>query len=260
MKLEAAEAKYSAAPTISLGWPPRCRRMVEAARALKPSMSHALAISVRKGPGMMQFTRTFGAKACANPAVIAFRPAFAAAYGDHTRRRVLRGRARNIDDRAAIAGRHAGPHDRAQPERPLEIHVQHLVVERLGHVHHVVIDGRHTGVVDENVDLPELLVRAVGELAHLVPVAHVAGDRERLAPVVRTTSAAVSSQDSILRLAMTTSAPCRAKASTISRPRPRLPPVTKATLPVRSKSSLASMAAHHRTLRSAVPHPHGPGV
>src|SRR6266852_3047524 len=49
------------------------------------------------------------------------------------------------------------------------------------------------------------------------------------------TSRAVASQASSLRLAITMSAPARAKASTISRPRPRLPPVTRATLPVRSK-------------------------
>ena len=41
--------------------------------------SHALEMSVRNGPAMMQFTRTFGPNACANASVSAFRPAFAAA-------------------------------------------------------------------------------------------------------------------------------------------------------------------------------------
>src|SRR5678815_3476284 len=36
---------------------------------------------------------------------------------------------------------------------------------------------------------------------------------------------------------MMTSAPARAKARTICRPRPRLPPVTRATLPERSNSA-----------------------
>src|SRR5258708_15243591 len=43
--------------------------------------SDALAMSVRKGPAMMQLTRTLGPKACANASVSALRPAFAAAYG-----------------------------------------------------------------------------------------------------------------------------------------------------------------------------------
>src|SRR6185369_16900081 len=51
------------------------------------------------------------------------------------------------------------------------------------------------------------------------------------------TSPASFSQLSSLRLAMITSAPCSANASTISRPSPRLPPVTSATLPDRSTSA-----------------------
>src|SRR5436190_600621 len=39
-------------------------------------------MSVSNGPGRMQFTRTFGANASANPTVNAFRPAFAQAYGN----------------------------------------------------------------------------------------------------------------------------------------------------------------------------------
>ena len=50
-------------------------------------------------------------------------------------------------------------------------------------------------------------------------------------PVDRRTSSASAAQASCLRLVMTTSAPARANAETISRPRPRLPPVTSATLP-----------------------------
>ena len=53
-------------------------------------------------------------------------------------------------------------------------------------------------------------------------------------PVVSRISPAVASQDSCLRLATTMSAPARAKPSAISRPKPRLPPVMRATRPVRS--------------------------
>src|SRR5262245_13153887 len=59
-------------------------------------------------------------------------------------------------------------------------------------------------------------------------------------PVRRWTSPAVSRQDSSLRLAITTSAPAAAKASTMARPSPRLPPVTSATFPVRSNRAFAS--------------------
>src|SRR6478736_1986727 len=53
----------------------------------------------------------------------------------------------------------------------------------------------------------------------------------------RRTSAAASSQASCLRLATTTSAPACASVRTIARPRPRVPPVTSATRPVRSNRS-----------------------
>ena len=51
-------------------------------------------------------------------------------------------------------------------------------------------------------------------------------------------SSATATQLSSLRLAMTTSAPAAAKASAIARPMPRLPPVTTATLSVRSGPSI----------------------
>ena len=54
--------------------------------------------------------------------------------------------------------------------------------------------------------------------------------RPRVADIV----AAAASQESSLREAMTTSAPASASVCTIARPMPRDPPVTTATLPVRS--------------------------
>src|SRR3954451_1291235 len=47
-------------------------------------MSHALEMSVRNGPAMMQLTRTFGPSAFANPSVIALSAALAAAYGRYS--------------------------------------------------------------------------------------------------------------------------------------------------------------------------------
>ena len=56
-------------------------------------------------------------------------------------------------------------------------------------------------------------------------------------PNFSSTSFANSSHASSLRLEMTTSAPASAKANTMLRPRPRLPPVTSARRPVRSNRS-----------------------
>src|SRR3954469_4728014 len=78
-KLDASLAKYSAAPATSPGSPPRPSAIVARARASKASMSHAFEMSVRNGPAMMQFTRTFGPSAFAKPSVSALSPAFAAA-------------------------------------------------------------------------------------------------------------------------------------------------------------------------------------
>ena len=58
-----------------------------------------------------------------------------------------------------------------------------------------------------------------------------------LLPVDSRISAAAASHASSLREAMTTSAPACASTPAIARPMPRDPPVTTATLPVRSWSS-----------------------
>src|SRR5271168_667774 len=55
------------------------------------------------------------------------------------------------------------------------------------------------------------------------------------------TSAATASQAFSLRLVTTTSAPASAKASTMERPSPRLPPVTRATLPASGPAGGASV-------------------
>ena len=58
---------------------------------------------------------------------------------------------------------------------------------------------------------------------------------------------------------MTTSAPASANACTIARPRPRLPPVTTATLPERSNSSVSvTLAIQRGDVRSATTAPAAP--
>src|SRR5271168_3585991 len=69
------------------------------------------------------------------------------------------------------------------------------------------------------------------------------------------TSAATVAQASSLRLVMTTSAPASAKASTMDRPSPRLPPVTRATLPASGPASGASV-----TTRAPSRHERGDGL
>ena len=75
---DAALARYSAAPTISPASPARRSANVSVRRA-SSSVSQSRAMLVRKGPGMIAFTRTVGPNASANPTVIALTPAFAAA-------------------------------------------------------------------------------------------------------------------------------------------------------------------------------------
>ena len=72
----ASLAKYNAAPTTSSGCPP-----LPKGRCFNDSWvasDHASLISVRKGPGMMQLTRTYGAYARENDFVNECKPALAA--------------------------------------------------------------------------------------------------------------------------------------------------------------------------------------
>src|SRR4029078_11993793 len=62
-------------------------------------------------------------------------------------------------------------------------------------------------------------------------------------PVEVLTCSAAASHASSLREAITTSAPASARVWTMARPMPRDPPVTTATLPVRSCSAAAEACA-----------------
>ena len=77
VKLDASDIKNIAAPMISSGWPARCSAWRPNGFAVPKS--HALLMSVRKGPGISVLTRTVGPKARARPSVIALSPAFEAA-------------------------------------------------------------------------------------------------------------------------------------------------------------------------------------
>ena len=79
MKLDASDARYSAVPTISDGWPRRCSGKRRLAWAWNASTSQALEMSVRNGPTMIPFDRTVGPNVTAKPTVSVFRPALAAA-------------------------------------------------------------------------------------------------------------------------------------------------------------------------------------
>src|SRR3954453_10344872 len=77
---DASDARYKAAPMISAGWPSRLSAN-RWAPAVVASMSQALLMSVRNGPGINVLTRTVGPKASASPSVSALSPALAAEYG-----------------------------------------------------------------------------------------------------------------------------------------------------------------------------------
>ena len=92
------------------------------------------------------------------------------------------------------------------------------------------VERRHARVVDEDVDPAELGVGDVGERLDVVPVADVTRPSDRPSPE----PAGLGGHLVACRLLPTDDDDVgagRAKASTISRPRPRLPPVTRATLP-----------------------------
>ena len=101
---------------------------------------------------------------------------------------------------------------------------------------------RDAGVVDQHVDAAEVAVDVLDQRVELVPVPDVAGVRQRRGRPSARSAAATSSQASALRLATTTSAPACAKPRAIARPSPRVPPVTTATRPERSKRSRSRRA------------------
>ena len=146
------------------------------------------------------------------------------------------------------AGCHSGADQHGESKGALEVHALHLVVVTLGDIDQISIEWRHACIVDEDVAVIEPLVDLVNKRVTLVPVAHMTCDPEcRARPVDAAISTAARSHDSSLRLAMTTSAPLSASPYAMALPIPRLPPVTTATLPARSKegSTLAPSFTRH---------------
>src|ERR1700738_4125212 len=80
VKLDAAEARNNAAPTISAGSPARCSDRWTDGFCVARSRFHDLLMSVRNGPAISVLTRTVGPNARARPSVIAFSPALDAAW------------------------------------------------------------------------------------------------------------------------------------------------------------------------------------
>ncbi len=94
---------------------------------------------------------------------------------------VDRGRARHVDDAAAVPVGHALPDHRREPERSLQVHSDHLVEQRLADLGQAGVERRHAGVVDQHVDLAEPFVDGVDEPIDLIPVTGMAGVGEPLA-------------------------------------------------------------------------------
>ncbi len=95
------------------------------------------------------------------------------------RLRLERRRARKIDDRAALARDHLLADQDREPERPLEVHVQDLVEQRLGRFGQRRRERRHAGIVHQNIYAPKMAVGRLGETIIVLPVADMRRDRQR---------------------------------------------------------------------------------
>ena len=124
------------------------------------------------------------------------------------------------------------PISAARRNGPLRLTRDDLVEQVLADLDERRVQRRHAGVVDEHVDAAELVVHGVGRARRGRPSAR----RGRRRASARATGLGADLARRLPRRRRacgwrsTTSAPRRAKASTISRPRPRLPPVTSADL------------------------------
>jgi len=85
----------------------------------------------------------------------------------------------DVDDRAAVSGRHPAPDHRHQAERALQVHAVRLVEQLFGDVLDGSVERGHAGVVDEHVDLPELEVDGVNQPVEGLPAADMGIDSQR---------------------------------------------------------------------------------
>ncbi len=79
------------------------------------------------------------------------------------------------------------PTSALESERALQVHGDDLVEEILAGLDERRVHGRRSGVVDEDVDAPELLVRGFGEPLQVIPTPDVTGDGQRM-PTSRLTN------------------------------------------------------------------------
>ena len=143
------------------------------------------------------------------------------------------------DDRALLALRHGRQGHLAQPDVAVEVGLHDLLQRLIGGVDRGA-EGRVAGrVAHHDVDLPPLGNRGSSSAcsSSLRPTLQAMANALPPAALI---AAAVASQASALRLEITTRAPWAAICSAIALPMPRLEPVIRATLPVRSNRDMAA--------------------
>lgn len=144
-------------------------------------------------------------------------------------------------------GSHVCTRADSQTERPLEVDAERLVVQVFGNRLEILVERRHSGIVDEDVDATEVLEGAVDQRVAVVPLADVACDGERTPSgrcldLLRSQLAGIEfpgSDDDV--------GAGFGEYLAMARPIPREPPVMMAVLPVRSCSE--SKRVIYRLLR-----------
>ena len=131
-------------------------------------------------------------------------------------------------------------------ERALEVGVQHRVPVGLAQAEQDVVPGE-AGVVDQDVDRAEGLLRRGDGRVDLGGLGDVAGDADGAVAELAATSCAFAAS----RPTIATLAPAACSACAMARPMPRVLPVTNATLPGRDRSS--AHAPRNFSTSSAVP-------
>ena len=85
-----------------------------------------------------------------------------------------RGNGGDIDDRPAIARHHAFANHRGQPERPLQVQIQHLLPMGQIHLAHLFARNQATCIVNQHIDTAEALDRFVDQCFDIIRVLQIA--------------------------------------------------------------------------------------
>ena len=137
---------------------------------------------MRNGPTITPLTRTVGAVGHGEARGQGVEPGLRRGVGQVVGAGPDRGDAADVDDRPAAAGGHALAHQGAQPERALQVDPDDLVEQLLGDRGQARVERGHAGVVDQDVDRAEGVVRGLDQPVQLGPAPDVAGVRERPPP------------------------------------------------------------------------------